>query len=119
MKKPENFEEYLKDYPAEVQKLLKQVRQTVLANAPQATELISYGMPYYKLNGRLLYFAAHTKHLGFYPLRSAITHFKKEIAGYKSAAGSVQFPFDEPLPLKLIARMVKFRVKENLMKGKK
>ncbi|MBS4028782.1 MAG: DUF1801 domain-containing protein [Ignavibacteriales bacterium] len=118
MKKPKDFNEYVKSYPKEVQQLLKQLRETIIKSAPQAEELISYGMPAFKLNGMLLYFAAYTNHIGFYPHRSAIIAFKKELSVYKGAVGSVQFPLDKPLPLRLISIIVKFRVKENLEKAK-
>jgi uncharacterized protein YdhG (YjbR/CyaY superfamily) len=74
-------------------------------------------MPAYKLNGILVWFAAYSKHLGFYPKASGIEMFKKELSTYKSAKGSVQFPLDKPLPLELIAEIVKFRVAENLQKA--
>lgn len=76
-------------------------------------------MPAYKLNGMLVYFAGYSKHIGFYPTGSGIAHFQKELAGYKGAKGSVQFPIDKPLPVTLISKMVKHRVKENLAKLKK
>ena len=115
--KPENVENYIKSFPEESQKLLKTVRETVKKAAPEAMEVISYSMPAYKLNGILVWFAAHTNHIGFYPGASGIAAFKKELANYKSAKGSVQFPFNQPLPLDLITRIVKFRVNENLLKA--
>jgi uncharacterized protein YdhG (YjbR/CyaY superfamily) len=117
MTKPKDFEEYLKSYPKETQKLLIQLRTTINKAAPKAVEVISYGMPAYKMNGILLYFAAHKNHIGFYPFRSAILKFKKELSSYKGAVGTVQFPLDKPLPLGLITKMVKFRVAENLGKA--
>jgi uncharacterized protein YdhG (YjbR/CyaY superfamily) len=81
--------------------------------------VISYGMPAYKWNGMLLWFAAHKSHIGLYPRVSAMEAFKKELAGYKSAKGSVQFPFDEPLPIALILKILKFRMDENERKTKK
>ena len=75
-------------------------------------------MPAYKLNGMLVYFAAHTNHIGLYPMASGIEAFQKELSAYKSAKGSVQFPNDKPLPTKLITNIIKFRVKENLDKAK-
>jgi uncharacterized protein YdhG (YjbR/CyaY superfamily) len=114
--KPKDHNEYILAYPKEVQKLLKQLHTTINKAAPKATEVISYGMPAYKMNGMLLYFAAHKNHIGFYPFRSAIIKFKKELSVYKGAVGSVQFPFDQPIPLGLITKIVKFRVKENIEK---
>ena len=95
------------------------MRLTIRKAAPQARETISYGIPAFTLNGLLVWFAAHKTHIGFYPRASAIAAFKKDLSAYKGAKGSVQFPFDEPLPLLLVSRIVKFRVKQNLSKSKK
>src|SRR4249919_2136173 len=119
MKKPKNFDEYIVSYPKEVQKLLEQLRATIKKVAPQATEVISYGMPAFKLNGMLVWFAAYSKHIGFYPRISGIEAFKKELSVYKGAKGSVQFPLDKTLPLGLVTKIVKFRVAENLEQSKK
>lgn len=116
MKKPTDVDEYITGYPKEIQKLLQQLRATVKKAAPQANEVISYGMPAFKMNGMLVWFAAHTKHIGFYPRVSGIKVFKKELSIYKGAEGSVQFPLDKPLPLGLITKIVKFRVNENLLR---
>jgi uncharacterized protein YdhG (YjbR/CyaY superfamily) len=89
------------------------MRAIIKTHAPQAQEKISYQMPTFFLKGNLVHFAAYEKHIGFYPAPSAIREFKKEIAKYKNAKGSVQFPLDRPLPKALIARIVRFRVKEN------
>ena len=118
MKKPKDIDEYIAGYPKEIQKLLKEIRATIKKTAPAANEVISYGMPAFKLNGMLVWFAAHTKHIGFYPRVSGIERFKKELSIYKGAKGSVQFPFDKPLPSGLITKIVKFRVTENLQKQK-
>lgn len=107
---------YISGFPKDTQKLLKQVRATIKKIAPQAEEVISYGMPAYKLNGPLLYFAGYKNHIGFYPMPSAVVAFKIQILDYKWAKGSVQFPFDKPLPLELIEKITRFRVKENLQK---
>jgi uncharacterized protein YdhG (YjbR/CyaY superfamily) len=118
MKKSKDVEEYISGYPAEIQKRLERIRAIVKKTAPMADEVISYGMPAYKLNGMLLYFAAHTSHIGLYPMASGIAAFKNDLSDYKSAKGSVQFPNDKPLPVSLISRILKFRVKENLEKAK-
>ncbi len=118
MKKPESVDEYIKSFPKESQLLLEKVRQAVRKAAPQAVEVISYSMPAYKFNGMLVWFAAHTAHIGFYPGASGIAAFKKELSAYKGAKGSVQFPFDEPLPLELISKIVQYKVEENLLKAK-
>jgi len=110
-------DEYISGYLSSTQKILKQLRATIQKAAPQADEVISYGMPGYRLNGALVWFAGYTRHIGFYPGASGIAAFKKELSNYKSAKGSVQFPLGEPLPAGLIARIVKFRVKENMKRG--
>ena len=118
MKKPKNFDEYMLNYPSKTQKALLQVHATIKKAAPKAEEVISYGIPAFKWNGMLVWFAAYSKHIGFYPRVSGIEKFKKELAVYKGAKGSVQFPLDQRMPLKLISNIVKFRVKENLEKEK-
>jgi len=118
MKKPANIDEYIAGFPAETQVLLQQFRETVKAVAPAATETISYAMPAFKLEGMLVWFAAYTNHIGFYPRASAIEKFKQELSGYKSAKGTVQFPINKPLPVDLIKEMVQFRMLENMRKIK-
>lgn len=117
MDKPNSYltiDEYIALFPKNVQTILKQVRKTIKAAAPTAEEKISYQMPTFFLNGNLVHFAAFKEHIGFYPTPSGIEKFKKELSVYKGAKGSVQFPLDEPMPLDLISRIVKFRVEENL-----
>lgn len=114
----QSIDEYIATFPPGIQKKLKEMRAVVKAAAPQATEKISYQMPTFFLNGSLVHFAAFKNHIGFYPTPSGIASFAKELARYESAKGSVQFPLDEPLPLALIKRIVKFRVGENLAKAK-
>ena len=104
---------YIARYPAGVQRLLEQIRTTVRKAAPGAEEGISYGIPAYRYQGSLVWFAAFKNHVGFYPKHSGIANFKKELLVFKNAKGSVQFPIGKPLPLNLVARIVKFRVKEN------
>src|SRR4051812_15280363 len=116
--KPNNVNAYIAIFPPTTRELLEQVRATIQKAAPKAEEVISYGMPAYKYNGMLVYFAGYKHHIGFYPTGSGIAAFKKELSVYKGAKGSVQFPLDQPLPLSLIAKMVKFRVKENTEKEK-
>ena len=117
--RPTTFEGYVKGCPAEVRKRLETIRKIVQKTAPTAVEVISYGMPGYKLNGMLLWFAAHTNHIGFYPKASGIIAFKKELSAYKGSTGSVRFPLDSPLPVAVIEKIVKFRTSENLEKAKK
>ena len=113
-----SIDEYIEYFPQETQKILKEIRTTIKAAAPQAEEKISYQMPTFFLNGNLIHFAAFKNHIGLYPTPSGTEAFKEEIAKYKNAKGSIQLPIDEPMPLKLISRIVKFRVAENL-KGEK
>ena len=113
-----SIDEYIASAPKEVQVLLNEIRATIKAVAPEATEKISYGMPTFFLNGNLVHFAAHKNHIGFYPAPSGIEKFKKELSKYEGAKGSVQFPLDQPMPLALISKIVKFRVTENKQKAK-
>ncbi len=107
--------EYIKDFPKDVQGLLEQIRTIITQSAPAAEESIAYGMPAYKLYGRpLVYFAGFKNHIGFYAMPTGHAEFAKELSKYKQGKGSVQFPLDQPLPLPLIIKIVKFRVKENL-----
>ena len=110
---------YIASFPEDVQKLLEQMRATIKKAAPDAVEKISYAMPTFFLKKNLVHFAGYKNHIGFYPAPSGITAFKKELSIYKNAKGSVQFPLEEPLPLVLIAKIVKYRVKENLESSKK
>lgn len=118
MKKPENIDAYIAGFPGETQKILEQLRAAIIAAAPQAEEVISYGMPAFKLNGILVYFAGYKNHIGFYPTPAGIESFKALLSNYKGAKGSVQFPLDQPLPLKLIDEIVAFRVKKDSEKAK-
>jgi len=109
-----SIDEYIATFPEETQKILKELRAAIKANAPDAQEKISYGIPTFFLNGNLVHFAAFKNHIGFYPAPSGIEAFKNELTIYKSAKGSVQFPIHRPLPLTLISEIVKFRITENL-----
>jgi uncharacterized protein YdhG (YjbR/CyaY superfamily) len=113
MQKPNNADEYIAAYPAAVQARLQEIRGVIKQAVPQAREVISYGMPAYKINSVLVYFAGWEKHIGFYPGAGAIAHFKKELSVFKGAKGSVQFPLDEPLPVDIINRVVAYRIKED------
>jgi uncharacterized protein YdhG (YjbR/CyaY superfamily) len=113
-----NIDEYIASFPEETQNLLEQVRTTIKKAAPDAGETISYGIPTFTLSGNLVHFADFTNHIGFYPTPSGIETFKKELSAYEGAKGSVKFPIDKPLPLELICKIVKFRVKEKLIAKK-
>ncbi len=114
-----NIDAYIAAQPEYLRPLLEQLRQTIKKAAPGAEEAISYQMPAFKYHGMLVYFAGYKNHIGFYPVSSAITAFEKQLSKYKTSKGTVQFPIDRPLPLGLISKMVKFRVKENEAKKKK
>lgn len=119
LNKPTSIEEYISAFPADVQKKLWQLLEIIKKSAPGAEEVISYGMPMLRLQGRLLYFAAYKNHIGFYPMASGIAAFKSKLKGYHWAKGSVQFPLNKPVPAGLVTQIVKFRVKENADKVKK
>jgi uncharacterized protein YdhG (YjbR/CyaY superfamily) len=108
-----NVDEYILQFPVEVQEILQALRKLVKDTVPEAEEKISYQMPTYYLNGNLVHFAAYKKHIGFYPTPTGIAAFKDELSIYKGAKGSVQFPIDKPVPLDLIRRILEFRVGEN------
>ncbi|EKR75146.1 iron chaperone [Leptospira noguchii] len=108
-----NINEYINLFPEDVQDKLRKLRSTIRKAAPNAEEKISYQMPAFALNGNLVYFAAYKKHIGFYPTSSGIKKFQTELTKYKTTKGAIQFPMDQPLPLKLIAKIVKYRIKEN------
>src|SRR4051812_36538237 len=108
---------YIAGFPPKVRKRLQAMRATIHRAAPEATERMAYRMPTFYLNGNLVHFAAFARHVGFYPTPSAIGAFRRRLAKYESAKGSVQFPHDEPLPLDLVAEIVKFRVGETAAKN--
>ena len=112
------IDEYIASFPEDTQKILEEIRATIKAVAPEAEEKISYQMPTFFLKGNLIHFAAFKKHIGIYPTPSGTQAFKDEISIYQGAKGSIRLPIDEPMPLELISRIVKFRVDENLAKAK-
>lgn len=118
-KKPANIDEYIGAFPNDVQEILEKIRATIQKAAPDAKEKISYSMPAFEQNGIVVYFAAFKNHIGLYALPSGHETFREELSKYKSGKGSVQFPLDQPIPFDLIAKIVKFRVKENLEKTNK
>jgi len=104
---------YIDRYPKDIQRRLKQMRSTIRKAAPGASETISYGIPAFKTSKMLVWYGAFANHIGFYPGAGVVARFKKELSRYKFAKGSIQFPFDEPLPLPLVTRIVKFRMRAN------
>jgi uncharacterized protein YdhG (YjbR/CyaY superfamily) len=114
--KAESIDAYIAGFPPDIQKRLETIRTAIRKAAPQAEEDIKYAIPTFTLNGNLVHFAAFKNHIGFYPAPTGIEAFKKETAPYEAGKGSLQFPLDSPLPLALVTKIVKFRVKENLQK---
>jgi uncharacterized protein YdhG (YjbR/CyaY superfamily) len=107
------IDEYIAGYPPETRRVLEEMRELIRAAAPGATETISYAIPTFDLNGHLVHFAGFAHHVGFYPTSTGIQAFEDDLAPYKHAKGSVQFPLGEPLPRDLIRRIVRFRVEES------
>jgi len=114
------IEQYISKFPKEVQHRLQEIRKIIKVVAPEAVELIVYGMPAYKTYGKpLVYFAGYKNHIGFYATPSGHEQFAAELSQYKQGKGSVQFPLDRPMPYDLIKKIVVFRVEENLRNRKK
>lgn len=113
-----NIDEYIAGFPKHIQKKLEGMRATIRKAAPAAEETIKYAIPTLTLNGNLVHFAAYKNHIGFYPAPKGIEEFKKETAAYEGGKGTLKFPIDKPLPLALVSKIVKFRVKKNLEKVK-
>jgi len=114
-----NIDEYIAQFPKETQKPLIQVRNTVKKAAAGAEEVIKYGIPTFVLGGRnLVHFGGFAHHIGFYPAPTGLVAFKAALEPYKQGKGSAQFPLDKPMPLTLITKIVKYRVKETLAKAK-
>lgn len=109
-----SVDSHIAQFPEDTQKLLVQLRKLIIKLAPNAEEKINYGIPTYYLHGNLVHFSGYKQHIGFYPGSSGIEAFKEELTTYKTAKGSIQFPLDKPLPIALITKIVKHRVKENI-----
>jgi uncharacterized protein YdhG (YjbR/CyaY superfamily) len=112
-----NIDEYIAGFPDDVQKALEEIRSTIRKAAPKAEEAIKYAIPTYVLHGNLVHFAAFKNHIGFYPAPAGIDAFEKELAKYREGKGTIQFPLGEKIPLSLITKVVKFRVKQNTEKA--
>lgn len=109
-----SIDEYITTFPAAVQARMKKLRATIRKAAPDAGEKIAYRMPTFTHHGNLVHFAGFARHIGFYPGPTGIARFQGELTPYKNSRGAVQFQHDEPLPLDLVTRIVKFRVAESL-----
>lgn len=117
--KPTTIADYIKAAPKDSQSKLRQMYATIRAAAPGAEESLKWGMPAFSYRRILVTFAAFKHHVGFYPTPSAVKAFAKELLKFKTAKGSIQFPLDKPLPLTLVRKITKFRVKESLEEDKK
>ncbi len=116
-KKPADIDGYISQFPNDVRAVLRDVRAAIRRAAPEAEETISYQMPAFRQHGILVYFAAWKKHIGLYPPISGDAAIEKAVARYAGPKGNLQFPLDEPMPLALIERIVKLRVKQDAAKA--
>jgi len=118
--KPSSIDEYLDGLSAEKRAPLEDMRKTIRASAPRATEYISYGVPAFRLNDRLLVaFAAASKQSSFYPGAFPLAKYKQEVKDYDTSKGTIRFPLDQPLPRALIRKLVKARIEEHSKRTKK
>ena len=117
--RPATIAEYILAAPMHARKKLRQLHACIRKAAPGATEGLKWGMPAFCYNRILVTFAAFQHHIGFYPTPSAVKAFAKDLAKFKTASGSIQFPLDQPLPLPLIRKITAFRVCESLEQDKK
>ena len=119
MKKAKNIDSYLAEQSTDLIAKLEKLRQTIKATAPGTEEVISYGMPAFKYNGKMLVgFAAFKKHIGFYPWNGhTLAQFKDDLKDYHTSSGAIQFAIEKPIPVTLVKKIVKARVKENLKKN--
>jgi uncharacterized protein YdhG (YjbR/CyaY superfamily) len=114
---PTTIDDYIAQYPQDLQQILVKIRAVIKEAAPEAVEKISYQMPAFYLNGSLVWFGVYKHYIGFYPKESGIEAFKEELSAYNGTKGAVHFPFNQPMPYELISKIVKFRVAENLKKA--
>jgi uncharacterized protein YdhG (YjbR/CyaY superfamily) len=119
MKQLNAIDSYISGFPKQTRGMLEQLRATIKLAAPEASEVISYGMPAYKQKGILVYFAAYKNHIGFYPTASGIEAFKPELSSFQWSKGTIQFPLDKPLPLELVTKIVRHRINERMQKLQK
>ncbi len=110
----ENIDQYIATFPKDIQKKLKEIRATIKKAAPKAEETIKYAMPTFTLNGNLIHFAAYKNHIGIYPVPRGDERFKKELSAYDGNKSTLKIPLDEPIPLTLITKVVKYQVKKHL-----
>ncbi len=115
--RPTTIDEYIAQFPQQIQLILQKVRASIREVAPTATERISYGMPGFYLNGMLVWFAGHKDYIGFYPTGEGIEVFKSQLAPYKFSKGAVRFPLDKPIPYDLIQKITRYRAEANQKKS--
>lgn len=118
-KAPKNIDDYIGDFPKDVQRILRKLRSTIKKAAPLAKETISYRIPTFTFHGYLVHFAAFKDHVSLFPSSSPMKAFKRDLSAYKVSRGTIQFPLEKPLPLTLVGRIVKYRVRENLARLKR
>ena len=111
------IDEYIEQFPKEIQEIMKEVRIIIKETIPEAKEKISWQMPTFTLHGNLIHFAANKNHLGVYPGPNAIGAFSEELAEYKTSKGAVQFPYAKPIPYELIVKLLKFSAAENITRA--
>ncbi|MGH9591065.1 MAG: iron chaperone [Terracidiphilus sp.] len=114
MRKFQTVDEYISELPDRARDAVTRLRRAIRQAAPQAEEAISYNLPAFRWNGILVWYAAFKNHVGFYPKASAIAAFKSELASFKTSKGAIQFPIDESIPIRLVKKIVAFRIKENM-----
>jgi uncharacterized protein YdhG (YjbR/CyaY superfamily) len=117
--RPKTIAEYIRAAPKPAQKKLREMRACIRKAAPGAKEGLKWGMPAFSYRRILVTFAAFQRHIGFYPTPSAVTAFAKDLSGFATARGSIQFPLEKPLPLPLIRKITAFRVRESIEQDKK
>jgi uncharacterized protein YdhG (YjbR/CyaY superfamily) len=114
---PKNIDEDIAGFPSDVQEILEKIRTTIRKAAPCAEETISYQIPTFTLHGNLIHFAAYERHIGLYPAPRGVERFKEQLSAYEGGKGTIRFPLDKPIPIRLISKIVKFRVNSNLEKA--
>ena len=118
-KKFKTINEYQSAFPPKVKNLLKDLRKAIKQASPEAEELISYNMPAFKYHGILVYYAAHKEHIGFYPGSSVINEvFKDDLIDYETSKGTIKFPFEKVIPVRLVKKLVTYKAKQNLERAK-
>lgn len=118
MQNYKDIDEYISNFPSDVQKTLQELRKVIQKEAPEGSEKIAYGIPTFAFHGNLVHFAAYDTHIGFYPGSVPIEVFKDELKGYETAKGTVRFPLDKPLPLELVKKIVRAAIERNRKREK-